>query len=82
MLAQRSCFTVMGDSFDPLECQFGGTLSRQGSLKEILLPASLFDEAEEYLNLAGITVSTFFPDLEGLVREHKQRIARDLRFPG
>ena len=80
MLSRRSCFTVMGDSFDPLECQFGGALMQQGFIREIILPARLFDEAEEYLAIAGITVSTYFPDIEGLVREHKERIARNLKF--
>jgi len=82
MVSQRSCFTVMGDSFDPLESQFGGTLVQRGSLKEIVLQPCLFDDAEEYLSLAGITVSTYFPDLEGLVREYKERIARNLKVPG
>jgi len=53
---------------------------QQGFIREIILPARLFDEAEEYLAIAGITVSTYFPDIEGLVREHKEIIARNLKF--
>lgn len=71
MTAQRSAFVVAGDSFEPLEKQFG--LVADGVLERIDLPAAQYQEAEDYLRLVGITAYTYFPDLEGLAEAHRQR---------
>jgi len=59
MQAQRGVFTLCGSSFCP---EF------EGSVVKIELPASTYDDAEEFLALAGVNEFTYFPDLFGLSR--------------
>lgn len=79
MTAQRSAFTLTGDSFLPLDEEFGGRLVRDGQLAKIELPPDTFDEVEDYLRVAGLRAFTYFPDLEGLALDHEVRIAATLR---
>lgn len=79
MTAQRATFTLMGDSFLPLEEQFGGRLASEGALVKIELPADGYDEVEEYLDLAGLTAFTFYPDMEGLALKHEASVATTVR---
>jgi hypothetical protein len=59
MLAQRSTFVLMGDSFDGLDAQFGGRLTAEGHLIKFILPPQLFHDAEEFLEMAGVTGCVF-----------------------
>jgi hypothetical protein len=79
MTAQRSAFTLAGDSFLPLEEQFDGRLVREDLLVKIELPAEGFDEVENYLRIAGLGAFTYFPDLEGLALDHEARVLSTLR---
>src|SRR5713226_9720971 len=54
MTAQRSVFTLAGDSFLSLHEQFEGRLIRDGILVKIELPPTGFDEVEDYLSVAGL----------------------------
>lgn len=79
MTAQQSAFTFMGDDFSCLTRQFDGRLVRDGLLVKIELAPDSYDEVESYLQLAGISPFTFFPDLHGLALRHKARVADELR---
>jgi hypothetical protein len=48
MVQQRARFTQMGDSFLPLDEQFGGELVQQDRLRRIVLPPETFADAEEF----------------------------------
>ena len=39
-----------------------------------------FDDAENFLRLAGLDAFSFFPDLQGLGLRHKARVESDIRF--
>jgi hypothetical protein len=78
MTAQRSKFTLSGDSFKPLNKQLQGLLVREGALVKLEVPAECFDEVEDFLRVAGLRAFSFMPDMEGLLREHKARIAKSL----
>jgi hypothetical protein len=80
MVQQRSRFTLMGDSLLPLDEQWDGALVRNGHLRKIVLPPETFDEAEDFLNLAGVDAFSFFPDIQGLGLKHKARVVSDIRF--
>jgi hypothetical protein len=80
MVQQRARFTLMGDSFLPLDEQWGGELTRSGHLRKIVLPPEMFDEAEDFLHLAGVDAFSFFPDIQGLGLKHKARVESDIRF--
>ncbi len=77
MTAQRSAFTLTGDSFLPLDEQFDGRLVRESLLVKIELPPESFDEVEDYLRLAGLRAFTYFPDLEGLALDHEARVVAE-----
>ena len=78
MVAQRSMFTLSGDSFQPIESQYPH-LMREARLTKIVLPAQLFEAAEEYLDIAGLTAFNFYPDLAGLALKHEARADRMVR---
>lgn len=87
MTAQRSGFTLAGDSFLSLHEDFDGRLVRDDILVKIELPPDRFDDVEEYLSVNGLRAFTYFPDLEGLALDHETRVAATLRdtrkfFPG
>ena len=87
MTAQRSAFTLAGDSFLPLDEQFEERLVRDGLLVKIELPAESFTEVDEYLHVTGVGAFTYFPDLQGLALDHEARTEAKLRdtrkfFPG
>jgi len=67
MIAQRSMFTISGDSFDPLEEQPGVS----SAIEKIILPPGIFNDVENYLALNGIDAFNFFPDNEGLRMKHE-----------
>jgi len=71
MTAQRSAFTLAGDSFLPLDQQFGGRLVHEGLLVKVELPPDSFDEVDDYLRLTGVRCFTYFPDLEGLALDYE-----------
>jgi FRG domain len=79
MTAQKSMFTMSGNSFCSLEDEFDGALRRDGVIETIELPPDSFDEVDDYLRLIGIRPSTYFPDLEGLGLDHQLRVAETLR---
>jgi hypothetical protein len=79
MLAQRSRFTLSGDSFSSLDQQYDGALVRDRILIRIDIPADLHDELDDYLRVSGLRPFTFFPDLEGLRLEHEARVRRSFR---
>ena len=67
MLAQRSAFTLCGDSFEPLDKQY------PQCTRKMILPAKLFDDARVYLDLAGVGPYSYFPDLHGVTLKFEQR---------
>jgi len=79
MTAQRSVFTLAGDSFLSLHQQFDGRLTHNGILVKIELPPDRFEEVEDYLSVTGLRAFTYFPDLEGLAVDHEARVAATLR---
>ena len=79
MTAQRSRFTVSGDSFLPLDQQNDGQLVKERVLFKIEIPAELFDELDDYLRISGLRAFTFFPDFRGLQLEHEARVDRTIR---
>lgn len=79
MTAQRSAFTLIGDSFLPLDEQFDRRLARDGLLVKIELAPESFTEVDEYLRMAGLSPFTYFPDLEGLALDHEARTEARLR---
>lgn len=70
MTAQRSAFTVSGDSSLPLDLEFPALLT-SGRLSRIVLPAAMFREANSFLEMAGLTAFSFYPDLQGLAMRHE-----------
>jgi hypothetical protein len=80
MVQQRARFTLMGDSFLPLDEQWGGELTRSGHLRKIVLRPETFDDAEDFLQLAGADAFSFFPDIQGLALKHNARVESDIRF--
>jgi hypothetical protein len=81
MLAQRATFTLSGDTFTPLEEQFGGELVKRGVLRKLELPAGTFDGVEVFLDLAGASYFGYFPDLTGLARDfeaERERLFREM----
>ena len=78
MTAQRSVFTLAGDSFLPLDEQFEGRLVHDGILMKIELPPAGFEEVENYLRLNGLRAFTYFPDLEGLAQDHEAPVEETL----
>jgi hypothetical protein len=79
MLAQRSTFVLMGDSFDNLDAQFGGRLVAEGHLVKWPLPPDLFEDAETFLSTAGVTGYTYYPDLYGVALKHAAYVRRTVR---
>ena len=79
MTAQRSAFTLSGDSFLPLDDQLDGRLVREGHLAKIELAPATYDEVESYLELGGVTGFTVYPDLEGLAIKHEARVEKTIR---
>ena len=79
MTAQRSAFTLCGDSFLPLDEQADGRLVSEGHLAKVELEPETYDEVESYLELGGITGFTVFPDLEGLALKHEARVEKTIR---
>jgi len=79
MTAQRSKFTLSGDSFLPLNEQADGRLVNEHILVKIEIPPELFDELDDYLRVAGLRAFAFMPDFEGLRLEHEARVMRTLR---
>jgi len=71
-------FTLAGDSFQPLEEQFA-QLVGDGRLTKIILPPHLFEDAEDYLRMAGLTAFNFYPDLEGLALKHERAVEQTIR---
>ena len=73
MLSQRATFTVCGDSFSPLEDEYSSCVTK------IVLPVSLFDDAESFIELVGIGPYSYFPDFEGLAMRFRQKDRSELR---
>ena len=74
MTAQRSVFTLAGDSFVPLEEQFDGRLVKDGILVKVELAPDTFEDVRDYLRINGLTAFTYYPDLDGLGRAHEARV--------
>ena len=70
----------MGDSFLPLDEQYGGELVRQGRLRRIILPPETFADAEGFLSAAGLNAFSFFPDLQGLALKHEAQVESEIQF--
>jgi hypothetical protein len=65
MLAQRAAFTLCGDSFESLESLY------PDAVHKVVLPATTFAAADQFLELVGIGPFGYYPDLDGLQRKHK-----------
>jgi hypothetical protein len=74
MLAQQARFTLMGDSFTPLE----EYLAETGLLLKVSLPPPAWPEAWEFLSLTGTTRYSLFPDLHGLAQDFGDTAAKTL----
>jgi hypothetical protein len=72
MNAQHSAFTMSGDSFLPLNEEFT-VLAQSKRLEKLLLPANTYEEANAYLDLAGLDAFSFYPDLHGLALRHEAK---------
>ena len=77
MTAQRSFFTVSGDSFAPLDEEYS-SLAQTGRLRQFILDADERPQAAAFLEAAGVDDYTFFPDLYGLALRHSAESARRL----
>jgi hypothetical protein len=82
MTAQRSRFTLSGDSFLSLNEQLNGELVKKRALVKVKIPAELFDELNDYLRVTGLRPFTFYPDFYGLKLEHEARVQKTLRDIG
>ena len=78
MVQQQAKFALMGDSFLPLDEQFGGKLIQQDRLRRIILPPETFNDAEEFLSAAGLSAFSFFPDLQGLALKYEAQVESDI----
>lgn len=78
MVAQSSAFTLNGDSFLPLEDQFGGQLVGKHFLTRIILPAELYRDTEDFLATVGLGHFEYFPDLEGLRASYHAEMERTI----
>jgi hypothetical protein len=74
MMAQRATFTICGDSFSPLEREYCSCITK------IDLPASLYDDAESFLEVMGVGATSYFPDLEGLAMCSREKHRFELRY--
>ena len=79
MVAQSSAFTLSGDSFLPLENQFDGQLVAKGYLRQIILPAKLNQDIEDFLATVGLGHFEYFPDLEGLRSAYRAEMDRTIQ---
>jgi len=79
MVAQSSAFTLSGDSFLPLENQFDGQLVAKGYLRQIILPAELNQDIEDFLATVGLGHFEYFPDLEGLRSAYRAEMDRTIQ---
>jgi hypothetical protein len=59
IIAQRGFFTVHGNDRRPLN------LTCQRHVRKIPLPPEAVEEADRFLDLAGISAETMFPDAQG-----------------
>jgi hypothetical protein len=67
IFAQKSVFTLHVVNLKSIEDFF------PGCVKKFDIPLDALDEANEFLNLAGINEYSMFPDLDGLGRYLKKR---------
>lgn len=77
MTAQRSAFTVAGDSVLPLEQEFP-TLGSAGHLAQLVIPDAACAEAAAFLAMAGLTAFSFYPDLQGIAMRHDAEIEEQI----
>jgi len=70
MTAQKSAFTMSGDSFEPLDKEFPALL-KSGRLQKFILRPDMRNEVEAFLRAAGLDAYTFYPDRHGLAVRHK-----------
>jgi hypothetical protein len=68
--SQQSGFTLHSDLETPLE------ILHPDSLIKIIVPEEARKDAEAFLDLAGITEFTLFPDLDGLARLMRRKFER------
>lgn len=73
MVAQQTAFLLCGDSLRPLEEEFP-------VFRRLLLSPETYDDARHYLELAGISRSTLFPDLQGLAEDLAESRLEEIRF--
>jgi len=79
MVAQSSAFTLSGDSFLPLENQFDGQLVAKDFLRQIILPAEIYQDIEDFLATVGVGHFEYFPDLEGLRSAYRTEMDRTIK---
>ena len=77
MKAQRSSFTIGGDSCLPLDQEFSKLLG-QRRLVKLVISASLFDDVNSFLTMSGLTAFSFYPDLQGLAMRYEAESRRRL----
>jgi hypothetical protein len=68
--SQQSAFTLHADLKTPLEDLHPNCVTK------IDVPSEVRSDAEDFLNLAGITEYTLFPDLDGLARLMSRKFER------
>lgn len=79
MLAQRSTFTLCGDSFSTLGDQFPEEFEGRKAIEKITLTAHTYYEVEKFLDLIGIGHFGYFPDLDGIRMKFKEFKERTIR---
>ena len=67
IISQRSCFTVYGSDEQPLETFCAS--KNDSPLTNLEIPKKSIGSIRKELQVAGITETSVFPDLEGLCRE-------------
>lgn len=75
MVAQRAAFTMSGDSFETLDQQYPGVVTK------LTLAPDTYEDAEKFLQLVGAEPFGYFPDLDGAAQRfaaRRERLIRDI----
>lgn len=67
MRAQKAVFVLAGQSFESIDDNCPGAISR------FILPSATYDDSMDWLNLVGYEHSEFFPDVWGISEDFKSR---------
>jgi hypothetical protein len=77
MTAQRSAFTMSGDSPLSLDEEFP-ELVQGGRLTKLVIPPDSYDDADRFIALVGLTAFSVYPDLEGIAMRQEDEMERTI----